>query len=79
MKRLKKQWDELDPEFNFQSDKNLRDKTSRIQKNKVVLTTEYETVTTSIVENVTLNKDNCLENNNVTNNKGSSMDQSFYH
>ena len=43
------------------------------------MTTEYETVTTSIVENVTLNKDNCLENNNVTNNKGSSIDQSFYH
>ena len=79
MKRLKKQWDELDPEFNFQSHKNLRDEASRIQKNEVVMTTEYETVTTSIVENVTLNKDNCLENNNVTNNKGSSIDQSFYH
>ena len=39
--------------------------------------TKYETVTTNIVENVTLNKDNCLENNNITNNKDSSIDQSF--
>ena len=41
------------------------------------MATEYETVTTKIVENDTLNKDDCLENNNITNNKDSSIDQSF--
>ena len=78
MKRLKKYWDELHPEFNFLSDKNLRDQVSRIEKNKVVMPTEYETVTANIVENVTLNEDNCLENNNIPNNKDSSIDQSFF-
>ena len=77
MKRLKKYWYKLHPEFNFLSDKNLRDQASRIEKNKVVLATEYETVTTNIVENVTLNEDNCLDNNNITNNKDSSVYQSF--
>ena len=41
------------------------------------MATEYETVTTIIVENLTLDKDNCLENSNITNNKDSSIDQSF--
>ena len=41
------------------------------------MATEYETVTTNIVENVTLNEDNCLEKNNTANNKDSSIDQSF--
>ena len=41
------------------------------------MATEYETVTTKIVKNDTLNKDDCLENNNITNNKDSSIDQSF--
>ena len=77
MKRLKKYWNELYPEFNFLSDKNLRDQASRIEKNKVAMATENETVTTNIVENVTLNEDNCLENNNITNNKDSSIGQSF--
>ena len=77
MKRLKKYWDELHPEFYFLSEKNLRNQASRIEKNKVVMATEYKTVTVNIVENVTLNKDNCLENNNITNNKDPSIDQSF--
>ena len=41
------------------------------------MATERETVTTNIFENVTLNEDNCLENNNITNNDDSSIDQSF--
>ena len=49
----------------------------RTEKNKIVLATECETVTTNIFENVTLNEDNCLENNNITNNDDSSIDQSF--
>ena len=71
MKRLKKYWDELHSEFNFLSDKNIRDQASCIEKNKAVMATEYETVTTIIVENVTLNEDN------ITNNEESSIDQSF--
>ena len=69
MKRLKKYWDEIHPELNFLSNKKNRDQASRIEKNKVVMATEYETVTTNIVENVTLNKDHCFGNNNITNNK----------
>ena len=42
------------------------------------MATEYETVTTNIVENVTLNEDNSLEDNNITNNEESSIDQSFF-
>ena len=38
------------------------------------MATEYETVTTNIVENVTPNEDNCLENNNIANNKDTSID-----
>ena len=34
MKRLKKYWDELHPEFNFRSDKNLRDQASVYRKIK---------------------------------------------
>ena len=77
MKRMKKYWDERHPEFNFLSNKNLRDQASRIEKNKVVMATEIKTVTTNIVENVTLNEDNCLESNNITNNKESSIDHFF--
>ena len=77
MKRSKKYWDELHPEFNFLSNKNLRDQVSHIGKNKVVMATEYETATTNIIKNVTLDEDNCLQNNNITNNKVSSIDQSF--
>ena len=77
MKRLKKYWDEIHPELNFLSNKKNRDQASRIEKNKVVMATEYETVTTIIVENLTLDKDNCLGNSNITNNKDSSIDQSF--
>ena len=39
--------------------------------------TEYETVTTNIIKNVSLDEDSCLENNSITNNKDSSIDQSF--
>ena len=37
-KKKKKKWDEIHPEYSF---KNLRDQTSRIEKNKGVMVTEY--------------------------------------
>ena len=40
--------------------------------------TEYETVTTNIIKNVSLDEDSCLENNSITNNKDSSIDKSFF-
>ena len=45
MKRLKKYWDELHPEFNFLGDKNLRDQASLIEKNMVVTATGLEPTT----------------------------------
>ena len=41
MNRMKKLWDEKHPELNFFSAKNLRDQASRVEKNKVVMETEY--------------------------------------
>ena len=41
MNRMKKLWDEKHPELNFFSAKNLRDQASRVEKNKVVIETEY--------------------------------------
>ena len=77
MKRLKLHWDKIYPEFSFLSNKNLRDQASRIDKNKVVMETEYEnTNTPKIIENDLLNTgnnnaDNCLDSivvNVLTNN-----------
>ena len=68
MKRFKSFWDEIYPELSFLSDKNLRDQASRIDKNKVVMETEYENINTpEITENYLLNNgnnnaDNCLDN-----------------
>ena len=50
MKRIKNLWDKMHPEYNFLSEKNLRDQASRIHKNKVVMVTEYR-VSTSITRN----------------------------
>ena len=66
MKRLKSYWDEMHPEFNFLSDKNLRDQASRVEKNKVVMETEFKTVTTNNLENDILTEDNYVVNNNDT-------------
>ena len=41
MKMLKSYWDEIYPEFSFLRDINLRDQVSRIDKNRVVMETEY--------------------------------------
>ena len=41
MKRLKEKWDEIYPEYSFPTDKNLRDETSRIEKNNDVTDIEY--------------------------------------
>ena len=43
MKRIKQNWDIIHPEFSHLSDKNLRDQTSRIIKNKIVMETEFST------------------------------------
>ena len=41
MNRMKNLWDEIHPEMSFFSAKNLRDQASRVEKNKVVMETEY--------------------------------------
>ena len=52
MKRLKSYWDEIYPEFSFLSDKYVRDQASRIDKNKVIMETEYKHINTpKITEN----------------------------
>ena len=48
MKRLKNLWDKMRPEYNFSSEKNLRDQASRVHKNNVVMDTEYRETSTSI-------------------------------
>ena len=68
MKRLKSYWDEIYPEFSFLSDKNLRDQASRIDKNKVVMETEYENINTpKITENDLLNNGNNNADNRLDN------------
>ena len=68
MRRLKSYWDETYPKFSFLSDNDLRDQGSRVDKNKVVMETEYENINTpKITENDLLNNgnnnaDNCLDN-----------------
>ena len=51
MTRIKILWDEMHPEYNFLSDKNLGDQASRIHKNNVVMDTEYREASTSITRN----------------------------
>ena len=41
----------MHPEYNFLSDKNLRDQASRVHKNNVVMSTEYCETSTSITRN----------------------------
>ena len=65
MKRLKNYWDKLRLEFNFL--KNLRDQTSRMHKNKVVIETEYKTLQ-QVPAEMSINEDNCLENKNIESN-----------
>ena len=48
MKRLKSLRDKMHPEYNFPSEKNLRDQASRVHKNNVVMDTEYRETSTSI-------------------------------
>ena len=49
MKRLKNLWYKMHPEYNFLSDKNLRDQASRIHKNNVVMDTEYRQASKLII------------------------------
>ena len=65
MRRFKNCCDKLRPELNFSSQKNLRDQGLRIEKNKVVMETEYETITTSTSKNISINVDYWSENNNI--------------
>ena len=77
MKIFKKYWNELHLEFNFLSNKNLRDQASLTEKNEALMAMECETVLTNVVENITLNEDNCLKNNNITSSEDSYIDHSF--
>ena len=63
MKRLKNLWDKMHPEYNFLSEKNLRDKASRVHKNNVVIDTEYRETSTSI----TRNDNRCIDTDNGNN------------
>ena len=68
MKRLKSYWDKIYLEFCFLSDKNLRDQASRIDKNKVVMETEYENINTpEITKNDLLNNGNNNADNRLDN------------
>ena len=71
MMRLKNYWDKLHPEFNFLSNKNLKDQASRIEENKIVMETEYGTIITITSENMLINEDNCLESSNIERTSGS--------
>ena len=51
MKQLKTLWNKMHPEYNFLSDKNLRDQASRVHKNNVVMDTEYRETSASITRN----------------------------
>ena len=70
MKRLKEKWDEIHPEYSFLTDKNLRDKASRIKKNKDVMDTEYvhfRSNDNSQVDERTDCSNNCSESVNSSN------------
>ena len=41
----------MHPEYNFLSEKSLRDQASRVHKNNVVMDTEYRETSTSITRN----------------------------
>ena len=68
MKRLKSSWDKIYQEFSYLSDKDLRDQASLIEKNKVVMETEYENINTpEITENDLLNNGNNSVDNHLDN------------
>ena len=60
MKRMKKLWDNIHPELNYFSDKNLRDIASRVEKEHIVMETEYN--------NANINDKSLTDNNDITNN-----------
>ena len=63
--RLKNYWDKLHPEFIFLSDKNLIDQALCVEENKIVMETEYGTITTCTGKNMSITEDNCLESSNT--------------
>ena len=74
MKRLKEKCDEIQPEYSFLSDKYLRDKASRIEKNKDVMDTEYvhfRSNNNSEVDEQTDYSNNCSETVNNSHSKES--------
>ena len=59
MKRMKKLWDNIHPELNHFSDKNLRDTANRIEKDNIVLETEFNYLTLKSYNDNNDITDNC--------------------
>ena len=57
-KKMKKLWDELHPEYNFLTEKVLRDQASRVQTNYVVMETEYNETTSNPLQSNIVNNEN---------------------
>ena len=51
MKQLKSLWDKMHLEYNFLSDKNLRDQASKVHENNVIMDTEYRKTAAPINRN----------------------------
>ena len=51
MKRMKKLWDNIHPELNHFRDKNLRDIASRVEKDNIVMETEFNNITAESYNN----------------------------
>ena len=63
MNRMKNLWDELHPELTFFSAKNLGDQASRVEKNRVVMETEYR-IDKNQNNSINVNNDITEENSN---------------
>ena len=76
MKRMKKLWDNIHPELNHFSDKNLRDIANRIEKDDIVIETEFNNLTfksyndnNDMTDNVQGDDEEQRDNDNVINEK----------
>ena len=76
MKRMKKLWDNIHPELNHFSDKNLRDIVNRIEKDDIVIETEFNNLTfksyndnNDMTDNVQGDDEEQRDNDNVINEK----------
>ena len=71
MNRMKKLWDEIHPELTFFSAKNLQDQADRVEKNRVVMETEYridENQNSNVVNNDTNEENSHLKSEHLTKN-----------